>query len=362
MFEAILQIRVYYILLLIIVLFNSIDLYSHPCKFFRRIPYNHWKEVCLFVFCLLFIGIREWWIEDVFADSIRYGESYQVMKFSDLQDAKDFGFTFFSLFCKLMGFSTDIYFLICAFLYLFPLYKVAKKIGGSYSFFLFLVCVSSFSFYNYGVNGVRNGIATSFLLLSIVNYKNYFLLFIYALIGLLFHLSVALPFIMTLIVLYSKINEKYCLLIWGVSILIGVYATDVFKDLILEIGWFDSRTSQYLGQQNTDMDLFSREGFRWDFLIYSSFPILLSLYCVYKKNVKNEIYIFLLKIYLLTNSAWLVINAVPFSNRFAYLSWFMMPVLIFYPFYLMIQRDRRFRKMAFCFLVYYLFTFSMCYK
>lgn len=362
MFEAILQVRVYYILLLIIVLFNSIDLYSHPNKYLSRIPYNYWKGVCLFVFCLLFIGIREWWIEDVFVDSIRYAESYRIMKFSDLQDAKDFGFTLFSLSCKSMGFSTSNYFLICAFLYLFPLYKVARKIGGRFSFFFFLMCISSFSFYDYGVNIVRNGIASSFLLFAIINYKKRFVFIFYALIGMLFHLSILVPFIVTLIILYSKISEKYCLLIWGISIFGGIYITEIFRNSILEIGWLESRTSLYLSQQNPNMDIFSREGFRWDFLIYSSFPILLSLYYVYKKNVKDEIYIFLLKIYLLTNSIWLLINSVPFSNRFAYLSWFMMPILIFYPFYSILQRDRRFRKMAVCIFTYYLFTFIMCYR
>lgn len=361
MFEASQQVAIFYNSLLIINLLTFIDLYSHPRKFMNKIPYNHWLEVGLFIFCLLMIGFREWRVEDVFVDSIRYGEAYEILKFENVLDGKDTGFLLFSYICKLLGCSVNVYFIICAFFYLFPLYKVSKIVCGKYSFFLFLICVSSFSFYNYGVNVIRSGIATSVLLLAIINYKDKSLLFTYAFIGMSIHISVLLPFVITLIVLYSKIKEKYCLLIWGISIVLSPYVTDILKTFFLDIGFMEERASMYLTEE-ADSDVFSKVGFRWDFVIYSALPIVIGIYCIFRKNIKNVFYLFLFKIYLLTNAIWILVCSVPYSDRFAYLSWFMMPVLVFYPFYVTSQLNGKKRNMSFCVLFYYLGTYILVCK
>ena len=78
-------------------------------------------------------------------------------------------------------------------------------------------------------------------------------------------------------------------------------------------------------------------GFRWDFLLYGSVPILEGIYFVFKRKYNNQFYCILLSTYILTNAFWVLINEVPFSDRFAYLSWFMMPLLLFILFYSIIN-------------------------
>ena len=80
-----------------------------------------------------------------------------------------------------------------------------------------------------------------------------------------------------------------------------------------------------------ELGTFSMIGFRWDFLLYGSVPILEGIYFVFKRKYNNQFYCILLSTYILTNAFWVLINEVPFSDRFAYLSWFMMPVVIIYP-------------------------------
>src|SRR5690554_7738769 len=61
--------------------------------------------------------------------------------------------------------TVEAYFMVCAFLYVVPLYLVCKKWFGLYWFYGFLFVVGAFSFWAYGTNGIRNGIAGSFFLM-----------------------------------------------------------------------------------------------------------------------------------------------------------------------------------------------------
>ena len=46
----------------------------------------------------------------------------------------------------------------------------------------------------------------------------------------------------------------------------------------------------------------------------------------------DPFYASLVNAYLLTNALWVLVIHASFSNRFAYLSWFMMPWVLLYPF------------------------------
>src|SRR5690606_6899205 len=59
-------------------------------------------------------------------------------------------------------------------LYIFPLYFVTKRWFKQYWFYAFLMLIGSFSFWAYGTNGIRNGIATSLFLLAISREKKLF--------------------------------------------------------------------------------------------------------------------------------------------------------------------------------------------
>ena len=83
--------------------------------------------------------------------------------------------------------------------------------------------------------------------------------------------------------------------------------------------------------ENT-MKQFSQTGFRWDFLLYSSMPIIMGWYIIFKRRIKVDFnYILLLGVYIYSNAFWVMVIRASFSNRFAYLSWFIYPLVLAYP-------------------------------
>ena len=61
-------------------------------------------------------------------------------------------------------------------------------------------------------------------------------------------------------------------------------------------------------------------------------PVIISYIWADIRARNDAFYRRLLCTYLATNAFWLLAMYAAFSNRFAYLSWFMMPWLIVYPF------------------------------
>ena len=99
-------------------------------------------------------------------------------------------------------------------------------------------------------------------------------------------------------------------------------------DVFIGLG-FDDRVTTYL--TTLDSEKFTKTGFRWDFLIYSMMPILLGYYIIVKRNIYDKPYIILLNTYIIANAFWVMIIRANYSNRFAYLSWFMYAVVLLYP-------------------------------
>lgn len=292
----------------------------------------------LSVVCVIIIGCRDWTSVDYFGDSIRYGYSF-INDYQDynLSDFKDVGFSCYTLLIYSLGFSVEFYFFLCSMLYVFPLYFAAKKISVNFCFSILLMVVMSFSFYSYGVNGIRNGIATSLLLLSFSYRSNIVIMIFLMMIAISVHKSVMLTSFIFIFVLFYNRPALY-LKIWcfcvGLSFFLGTY----IKNYTMSISFLNDRVDGYFSN-SAELGLFSKVGFRWDFLLYSSLPVFVGVYYIYKRHFNDKFYLQLFSTYLLTNAFWIMINDVPFSNRFAYLSWFIMPVVFIYPI-LYIEREK----------------------
>ena len=356
MFEATTQVLVYKILLFMAVCITSVFLLMSR-SYRRYYSSANFGMFLLFFFSVLFIGYREWWNEDVFVDSVRYGSfyiEYLAGKLLDSEEARDIGFEWMTQFCANLGLSIDAYFLICAFLYVFPLFCASRKLSANDSIVFFIMFITSMSFYGYGVNGIRNGIATSLLLLSMVNYKHSFYALTLGVVAILFHKSVILPFLaFWFAVCYTKVFFYFK--IWLLAIPLSFCVTKLFTNLLLGISFIADRAESYLTGK-ADSSVFSSVGFRYDFLLYSTVPIFIGMYFITKKQFKDRLYEIMLSCYLSSNSMWILINQVPFSNRFAYLSWFMMPILIIYPFVVSENLAYRYTKISVILLIHLTFT------
>jgi hypothetical protein len=82
-------------------------------------------------------------------------------------------------------------------------------------------------------------------------------------------------------------------------------------------------------------------------------------YVTHYRKFKDQTFNILANTYLLSNAFWIMVIRSAFSNRFAYLSWFIYPLVIVYPLLRMnIWKDQD-RKTAIIFFLYSGFSFFM---
>ena len=93
-------------------------------------------------------------------------------------------------------------------------------------------------------------------------------------------------------------------------------------------------------------------GFRIDFIIYSIMPIIMVWYVTIKRNFKDLTYNIIASTYILANAFWVMLIRSEQSNRFAYLSWFLYPIVIAYPLLRMNIWEDQDRKAGLILLVY----------
>ena len=111
---------------------------------------------------------------------------------------------------------------------------------------------------------------------------------------------------------------------------ISLAAGGFWENFFGSLGFQDDRLS-YLTEGNVNDDDFSSTGFRWDFLLYSATAVYAGWYFIIKKGFEDKIYFWLFNTYVFANAFWILVIRANFSNRFAYLSWFMMALVIIYP-------------------------------
>lgn len=192
---------------------------------------------------------------------------------------------------------------------------------------------TALSFWAYATNGIRNGMATSIALvgLSFFNKTKKEMIIGYGLLILatMTHKSCILTIVTATVALLLR-NTKFNITFWLFCIVLGLLFQEQFKSLFSGL-IDDGRMARYLNAE-VSKEFFSKTGFRWDFLLYSALPIFIGWIATYKKNINDNIYSFILHTYIFSNAFWVLINTAAYSNRFAYLSWFLYPIVLVYPF------------------------------
>ena len=311
----------------------------------------------LLLFIALYIGTRP--VSGVFVDMANYGRIFLRIQAGEIPIVKsDYLFNYFMIFCsKIM--SDRWFFFICALIYIIPCYLFSKKYGGSYWYFVFFIFVGSYMFWPFATNGIRNGLGTSLFILALCYYDRKIVL--YALMALSFgiHNSLIIPiFAFAVSGIYK--NPKVYLYIWLAAIPLSLVGGGFWESLFGGLGFGeDTRASDYLTKGNVNNDAFAYTGFRWDFLFYSSFAAFAGWYFIFKKEITDKFYIHLWGTYMIGNAFWILIIRANFSNRFAYLSWFLMAPVIAYPMLRYKLFPNQYRIVGLVLAFYYLFTYFM---
>ncbi|OYX85617.1 MAG: hypothetical protein B7Y83_04160 [Flavobacteriales bacterium 32-34-25] len=306
----------------------------------------------LLLFVVAYMGLRP--INWRFGDMVIYNQSYENYLYGmPFIPSSDIVFEYFMYNCaQIMTAST--FFLVCTLLYVLPLWAACIKWFGAYRYYAFLALVASFSFWAFGTNGIRNGIATSIFLYALSRDKIVFkVLFVIIAIG--FHKSIAIP-TGALILTYFYADSKKYFYGWLACIPLSLVAGGFWEGLFAGL-MADDRVSYLTG--TNEQGEFSSTGFRWDFLLYSASAVYAAYFFIFKKKFMDPTYNRLVCIYLAANGFWVLVIRANFSNRFAYLSWFMMGIIIVYPFLKKIQIKNQHRVLATVLLAYFAFTYLM---
>lgn len=344
--------HVYYNFILLVLVLDVIKLLIKPAEFQSK---KNYKSIALLIIVVLYIGLRP--ISSVFIDMIAYNYIFKnYASGAEIDLITDVTWFYFMRVCSSIM-TAKSFFLICAVLYIFPLYKASKNLLGGNKYILFLMFVASFSFWSYGVNGLRNGIASSLFILAISLIKKKYLKYGLFVLAYLIHGSLIIPVAAYLVTLFYK-NTKHFLLVWLLCIPLSLVFGSVFEMFFSSLGFEKDRIG-YLTEGNIHNDTFAYIGFRWDFLIYSATAIYAGYYFIIKRKFKDIVYIQLFNLYITANAFWILVINANFSNRFAYLSWFLMALIIFYPFLKMKFFKNQNKVLATTIIGYFGFTYLM---
>jgi hypothetical protein len=319
-----------------------------------------WKDTwaaLLAVLIIIYMGLRP--INIVFGDTVNYNVEFKAMQTDMhlLQFAYQGEWVFNGLMMLFAKYSTIHYFLtLCASVYVGGMWWAVKRFFGNNHYLPFLVVLSMFTFWSYGVNGVRNGMAAALVILALSMRGKWVWQIVLCFLAIGIHKSLMVVIIGAFV--SNKINNTRLYLIgWLFCIVLSAIVGEAISNYLLNFGLIeDNRFANYL-TSNQYSDEFSRTGFRWDFLLYSSLPVAIGVYFIYFKQYKDQVYIWLFNIYLFANAFWVIVIRAEFSNRFAQLSWFIMPLVLIYPYCMKEFWPNQSQRTAWALLLFYLFTF-----
>lgn len=338
----------------IIILFHSFqnDMHNH-----NSIIFFSALGTILLLFMILYIGQRQ--VSSRFGDTVMYNRAYKVMLSGEtIKIEKDFLFNYMMLYSsKLMP--INAFFQICAIIYVLPYYLFSKKYFGSYWCYAFFMFVCGYLFWVFGTNGVRNGLGTSLFMLGLYFYNKKLWMYLCLVLGYFMHASLIIP-IAAFIVSGLYKNPKAYLVIWLLAIPLSLAGGSAWSTFFANLGFAEDRTQGYLtGGSEEYNNQFSQTGFRWDFLLYSASAVVAGWYFIFKKKITDKFYIHLFGTYCIANAFWILVITAAFSNRFAYLSWFLMPAVIAYPMFRYKIWDNQYKIFGVIIFLYFMFTYFM---
>ncbi|MBW9199779.1 hypothetical protein EVD32_07730 [Bacteroidales bacterium SW299] len=275
----------------------------------------------------LFIGLRPQ--ASCFIDSNNYIAYYNLMEGNKFYfESQTLNLIFDNLFRWMASnqLGWPVFFLVIASIYFGGMYVACMKMFPYDTLISFLVCLAAFSTFSFGTNGIKAGAAASLFLVAIAYHRSLPIVILFLCLSLGFHHSMTMP-IVAFILAYFYRNIKVYFLGWCFCLIIALLNITFFQTLFA--GFTDESGAQYL--LSTE-DWGGRSGFRFDFVIYSAMPVLVGYWAIFKKQIMSLTYEFLLSIYLTTNSIWMLCMYASFTNRIAYLSWFLYPIVLIYPF------------------------------
>ena len=311
------------------------------------------------IICVLFIGYRPL-SGQYFVDMANYNEYYHAFYFGipfhfDSQAENLIFDNLFAWFGSLR-FSVSTFFVTIAAIYFGAAYFGLKRLFPKDVWAAFLVFLGAFSTFSYGTNGIKAGAAASLFILAL-GYREHLKICIpLILLSWGLHHSMQLPVAAFVLTQFFK-HPKWYFAGWILCFAIAMAHITIFSDLFASLT--DESGAEYLMGDGDDG---TKGGFRIDFILYSSMPMLVGYWVIFKKRIQvSNLYKLLLNLYLCTNGVWMLCMYANFTNRIAYLSWFLYPIVLIYPFLNEPLGNNRYRQFATVMLCHLGFTLFMSF-
>ena len=329
----------YYTIYLIFVTIITLLVYSKYSKKNGNITYplNKRKQdgtFLLVIFVVLFIGFRP--ESYVFVDMLNYITFYYAFykgnAFVFDKEAENLLFDNYFAWVGSMDLGTTFFFVSVAAIYFICTYIACRRMFPQDTLAAFLVFLAALSTFSYGTNGIKAGAAAAIFLMALSYRKNLKICIPLILVSWGFHHSMIMTVVAFALTLVYK-NSKVYFAGWCFCLLIAMahitFFQELFAGILSDSG--DSSGANYLNA--VDNEWGGKSGFRIDFVIYSAMPILVGYWAVYKKRMQlSKLYTCLLNLYMTLNGTWMLCMYANFTNRIAYLSWFLYPIVLIYPY------------------------------
>lgn len=322
---------------------------SHKC----RIPgaSQEWTLllVLVVILCIAFFP------EELSTDKFRYVRGYYWALNGSWVEFRDYGWVLYNHYCGIVfGTNIDCFFALTAILYVGSYYIWARNtFPKRYIAYFLVMSIGCLGFSNYGTNVIRAGLALSILIVAAnIRIKWYYKLLLIV-VSLSFHKSMIIPVVAFLGAKSIK-SEKAAGLIWLGCLLVSAMNVGL-GPLFETVGFVDERVENYYSSIGEEEGGYNK-GFRVDFLFYSMIPIVIAIYYLFYKKIKDAKYIFVFKMYLYSNAIWLLVIRMAYTDRIAYFSWFLIPFLCLYPAILYQKSFKSPRWIVLTFMSIFMFT------
>lgn len=250
-------------------------------------------------------------------------------------------------------FNAGWFFFVCTLIYLVPIVISARLFADRYWPLVFFFAVAQFDFYGYGVNGLRQGMAASIFILGVVVDKKW-LKFIFSVLAVGLHKSFLVPVFFLMLINFFW-DYRYYLVLWLLCLLSSLLVPSISEFFATSL-FSRAEYSSYINPDQSFVEELREVGFRWDFVLYSAFPILVGGFFLYYRRVIDETYQKLYSLYLGVNAFWLLMIGTVVSNRIAYLSWCLIAFVVVHPFLHFRVFESQNRVFSVLLMVFYFFT------
>lgn len=295
------------------------------------------REIILLIFLVIVIGTRPI-SRHYFVDMADYALDYQLY-----EDNQLFQFNWATenlLFDNLLVFwatkhlGITTFFVVISAIYFCCSFVGIKRLFPNHTLPAYITFLAAFSTFSYATNGIKSGAAAAIFILALSYWDKKWLCMMIVLVSLGFHHSMQLPAIALMLVFLVK-RPKWFYYGWIFCLAMAVLHVSEFQ--VLFAGMTDEHGAGYL-LNPADTDI----GFRLDFILYSAVPVWIGYQFEIKRQQTSVIYSILLHFYIVANAVWMLCMYASFTNRIAYLSWFVYPIVLIYPFLYVDERENRY--------------------